>query len=144
MSAVDLLLSRMPNVRQYTRGWRADCPVGHSSSGALSIAEADDGRALMHCFVGCSPAEAIGALGLTLADLYPKRERDASAMGRAAVRVAIRESDWRAALGVLARESLIVLAVACETQRDLLTAEDADRLLLAVERIRRAREVLIS
>jgi len=39
----------------------------------LSIAEGDDGRALIHCFVGCSVHEIARALGIELRDLFPPR-----------------------------------------------------------------------
>lgn len=142
MSAAERLLSSLKNVRRFKESWRADCPLGHSSRGSLSVSEGDDGRVLLHCFAGCGAAEIVVAVGLSLADLYPEKPRDLSPMGRTAARAAMRESGWRAALGVLVRESLIVLLAARETQRNPLTAEEVGRLALAVERIQSAREVL--
>jgi len=136
------LLAQLDNVRRSGNGWRADCPIGHSSRGALSVSDGDDGRVLLHCFAGCGAAEVVAALGLTLADLYPQ-PHCLPPMLRATARAAIRDSGWRAALGVLGRESLIVLIAACEMQGGLPpTAEDIRRLVLAVERIQSVREVL--
>lgn len=144
MSPVDTLLARLDNVRAHgPRGWRADCPAGHSSRGALSIGEADDGRALLRCFAGCSAADVVGAAGLVLADLFPERTADRSALARGQRRDVARQSDWSAALGVLAREAVIVQVAAVAMVRgEPVTIEDAQRLHVAAQRIQDAREVL--
>jgi hypothetical protein len=138
----DRLLDRLEGVRKTGRGWIARCPAHNDRSASLSIAETDDGRVLAHCFAGCSVIDMLTAIGLTLADLFPGRMRDESPEGRRAARAALRESSWRAALGVLAAESIVVLAAAGTITRDLLSSDDAARLALAIERIRSAREVL--
>lgn len=141
---VDLILSRLERVKRNGAGWRADCPVGHGHArGSLSLSEADDGRILLHCFACGNATDPLRALGLELADLYPERIKDPSPQSRKETREAFKRSSWAAALGVLARESGVVLIAA----RDLRTAgvfagEDADRLALAVDRIEGAREVL--
>jgi hypothetical protein len=136
------LLDRLDGVRRSGRGWIARCPAHADRSASLSIAEADDGRVLVHCFAGCDVTDALAAVGLTLADLFPDRVRDDSPEGRRAARAAFRETCWRAALGVLACESAVVLAAANAIARDLLTPDDSARLALAVQRIQSAREVL--
>lgn len=40
---------------------------------SVAIAEADDGRVLLHCFGGCTPQQIVGALGLQIEDLFPPR-----------------------------------------------------------------------
>ena len=140
-----LLLSRLKNVRQYGKGYRANCPIGHASHGTLSVGQTDTGTALLHCFVGCAAADVLAALGLTVADLYPNRLHDASPGGRKAARLAMQIADWRAALGVFARESVIVLAAIAKIQKAsemALPCDDRDRLTLAVHRIQSAHEVL--
>jgi hypothetical protein len=97
---------------------------------------------LLHDFAGCEVVDVLAAVGLTLADLFPDRVRDDSPEGRRAARAAFRETGWRAALGVLAAESGVVLAAARVIAREILTPDDTARLALAVERIRAAREVL--
>lgn len=137
------LLARLERVQRSGTGWRADCPTGHKSRGALSVSEADDGRVLLHCFAGCGAAEVLSAAGLTLADVMPERLRDPSPEGRKAAREAFKRSAWSAALGVVEREARVVLIAAHDLLRGCpLTADDTARLGVAVERIEDARMVL--
>jgi hypothetical protein len=142
VTIADRLLDRLEGVRKAGRGWIARCPAHADRSASLSISEGDDGRVLLHDFAGCEVADVLAAVGLTLADLFPDRVRDDSPEGRRAARAAFRETGWRAALGVLAAESGVVLAAARVIAREILTPDDTARLALAVERIRAAREVL--
>ena len=143
MSPANVLLSRLDGVRRFGNGWRADCPVGHSSRSSLSIGERDDGAVMLHCFASCSAADVVAAAGLSLADLFPERPRDDSTEGRRAARAAFRQSAWGAVLGVLAMESTVV-AVAAETilRGEPMTPDDVERVHLASNRIHDAREVL--
>ena len=141
-SPIDTLLARLEGAQRSGKGYRAQCPACGGKSRKLSVCEADDGTLLVTCF-GCHDTPAVlAAVGLSLGDLYPERPRDDTAEGRRAARDAFRQSGWSAALGVLARESLIVLVAASSIPGDVLAAEDCDRLGLAVARIQRAREVL--
>jgi hypothetical protein len=70
---VDGLLASLEKVKQSGLGqWRARCPAHDSKGLTLSIAEADSGAALVHCFAGCEPAAILAAVGLELSDLYPR------------------------------------------------------------------------
>jgi hypothetical protein len=144
MTPVETLLARLDSVRAHgPNGWRADCPGGHSSRGALSVGESDDGRVLVRCFAGCSAAEIVAAVGLNLADLFPARSEDRSPLGRSRRREAMRQSAWAAALGVLSREATIVEVAATAIERgQVLTPEDIERVRCAAARIHGAREVL--
>jgi len=83
------------------------------------------------------------ALGLELADLFPERIKDPSPQARKEAQEAFKRTSWRAALGVLARESGVVLIAARDLRAaDVFAGEDADRLALAADRIEGAREVL--
>jgi hypothetical protein len=117
--AADRLLDRLHGVRRTGRGWIARCPAHADRSASLSVCEGDDGRVLAHCFAGCDVTDVLAAVELTLADLFSEGMRDDSPEGRRAARAAFRESGWRAALGVLACESAIVLAAADLIGRDL-------------------------
>lgn len=140
---IEALLGRLENARQRGRGYRADCPVGHSSRGALSIAEGDDGRVLLTCFAGCAAADVLGAVGLTLADLYPERVRDLSPLGRAQRREAMHGADVAAASTVLSFEASIIAVAAADIGRGTpLAIEDCDRLARAVDCIEGARSIL--
>lgn len=53
------------------KGWSARCPVHDDGRASLSIAEGDNGGAVLHCHAGCKPAAVVAAIGLTMADLMP-------------------------------------------------------------------------
>lgn len=143
--STDVLLSRLRGVRATgPSSWRADCPNGHQHArGSLAVSVADDGRVLLTCFACHDTPAILAALGLELADLYPERIRDPSPEARQRAREAFKRDGWRAALGVLGRESTCVLVAAGMLAHDEpLSADDHERLALAVERIGDAREVL--
>lgn len=140
---VGILLSRLERVRKSGRGYTARCPAHEDRTASLSIAEGRDGRALVKCFAGCEVLAVVHALGLEVADLFPQRMADASPESKAAAREAWRQSGWAAALGVLAREaSIVVIAARALADGQPLAPADHARLLLALERVEGAREVL--
>lgn len=98
---------------------------------------------MLHCFAGCSAADVVAAVGLTLADLFLERPRDDSSEGRRAAWTALREAGWHAALGVLAMESTVI-EVAAETilRGEPMTSDDVERVHLASSRVHDARKVL--
>ena len=106
---IDALLHRLERVQRSGQGWRADCPKGHKTHGTLSLAQGDDGRLLLHCFAGCSAADVLGTLGLSLADIQPARLRDDSPEGRRTARERFRLASVAAAVGVLEREAELLL-----------------------------------
>lgn len=143
-SPTETLLSRLDHVQRHGRGYRANCPRGHSSRGALSIAVGDDNRVLIKCFAGCEVTDVLAAVGLTISDLFPRQERrDMPPAERARVRELVAQSHWRAALGVLAREASVIEVAATMIQRsESLAIDDFERVHVAALRIRSAREVL--
>ena len=76
--SIDLVLSRLELARPYGKGYTARCPAHTDRTASLSIACGDDGRILMFCFAGCGIHEIMGAIGLTVSDLFPRRLADAS------------------------------------------------------------------
>ena len=61
----DDILPRLQRVRRSgKKGWTARCPAHEDSRSSLSIGTGDGGRALLHCFAGCSCASVRDALGL--------------------------------------------------------------------------------
>jgi hypothetical protein len=52
-------------------GWSSRCPAHEDRQPSLSIAEGDDGGALIHCHAGCTTDAVCAALGMQLADLMP-------------------------------------------------------------------------
>jgi len=70
-SPLELVLAKLPEAKRTRKGWNVRCPVHEDRRPSLSIAEGDDGRALLHCHAGCTAEQITEALGLTLADLMP-------------------------------------------------------------------------
>ncbi|MCX7048162.1 MAG: phage/plasmid primase, P4 family [Candidatus Sumerlaeota bacterium] len=70
---VELVLSHVANVRQNGTGWNGSCPACGDTDHHLHIANGDDGRVLMNCKHGCDFRQIVAALGLTEADLFPRR-----------------------------------------------------------------------
>jgi hypothetical protein len=73
MTPVERFLSKLPNVRRTANGWSAQCPAHDDRRASLSIAEGNEGGALVICHAGCNPAAVVAAVGLTLADLMPPK-----------------------------------------------------------------------
>jgi len=71
--SVHRVLDLLDDVRQVTNGWTALCPAHDDRRPSLSVAEGDDGRILVHCFVGCDPEQIVQAIGLQLSDLFPEK-----------------------------------------------------------------------
>lgn len=140
---LDVLLSRLDDVRRSGRGWRSRCPACGGKSHKVSIAEADNGAVLLHAFCGCSPAEVLQAVGLSLGDLFPARLTPDTPEGRRAARRALREASWLAALSSMVFEGLIVL-LACRqiVQGVPLSHEDMQRMEAAQQRLEDALGVL--
>lgn len=61
--------------RQAGKGWSARCPAHEDRRASLSIAEGDDGRALVHCHAGCAPDAICAAVGLRVVDLMPTADK---------------------------------------------------------------------
>lgn len=71
---VETLLARLRerqcNPHQSGAGWAARCPAHDDSTPSLTISEGADGRALCCCQAGCTAAEIMAAVGLTLRDMF--------------------------------------------------------------------------
>jgi hypothetical protein len=67
------LLSKLDGVRQNGQGkWLAICPAHADKKPSLALKVVDDGKVLLHCFAGCAVHDVVAALGISLADLFPK------------------------------------------------------------------------
>jgi hypothetical protein len=73
-SPIDYILSRLSKTRRNGDGWLALCPAHDDHAASLSINEGDDGRVLLHCFVGCSTEDIVAKLDLQLRDLFPTHQ----------------------------------------------------------------------
>lgn len=68
-SAVQQVLDRLPDVRKSGQQWKAKCPAHEDRQPSLSIAQGEDGRALLKCHAGCSTEEIVQEIGLSMRDL---------------------------------------------------------------------------
>ena len=74
---IDVALARLTGVRKAGdgRGYAARCPAHDDRQASLSVTEGRNGEVLLNCFAGCRAEEVVAALGLTMADLFPRDER---------------------------------------------------------------------
>ena len=129
MANIDNLLSRLERVRQTgSNTWMACCPGHEDKFASLSVRHDDDGKALIHCFAGCSVHEVVVAIGLEVSDLFPPRE----SFGKPERR----PFPAMDALRGIAFEALVVSAAASALLAGHpFTQVDRDRLSMAAARI---------
>ena len=73
---VQAVLSRLQGFKATGDGkWEGRCPAHDDQHASLSISCGEDGRALLHCFAGCTPEAIVGKLGLKMTDLFPDNGR---------------------------------------------------------------------
>lgn len=73
MTSLEILLAKMTGAKQAGNGWSACCPVHDDRHASLSIAQGNDGTALVKCHAGCDTAAILAAVGMKLADLFPAK-----------------------------------------------------------------------
>jgi hypothetical protein len=103
MTPVELVLTKLPDAKQNGQGWQALCPAHKDQNPSLSIAEGDDGRALLKCHAGCTTENVVTALEITMADLMPttKSNEKAGEAVQGAPRRIVKTYDYRDEQGVL-------------------------------------------
>lgn len=70
---VNQLLMRLAKVRANGQNaWSACCPAHEDKSPSLAVKALGDGRILLHCFGGCGTDDVLGAIGLSMTDLFPE------------------------------------------------------------------------
>ena len=130
---IEVLITRLDSVKQKEPGkWVARCPSHDDKSPSLAIRETTDGTILLRCFAGCSVFEVVSVLGLELSDLFPKQDNfDHSRPGKPQRR------PWSAAdvLRAVHHELHVVAVCAGQLRNEGLTAEDSERLTLALQRV---------
>jgi hypothetical protein len=138
MMAAARLLERLAGVRQTGEGrWLARCPAHEDRRASLSVRELDDGRVLVHDFAGCSVEAVLSATGLEFADLFPPRPMEHAPRARQAYPAVD-------VLNAIADEAAVVALIAGDLQRRRrVSPQDLERLRVAAERIRAARELAI-
>lgn len=132
MSALKLL-SRLEKARSTGPSrWIASCPAHVDRTPSLSIREVDDGCVLVNCFGGCAVEDVVAAVGLSLADLFPRGPVGNNRQNRIPAGDLLQLIDGAAVtVGILGCDLL-----------ERKTISDADWALLAsaVSRIGRARD----
>lgn len=127
---VNSLLSRLEKVKAMGRDrWMACCPAHEDRSPSMTIRAMDDGLILIHCFAQCSPFDILGAVGLSMTDLFPERlghHYRPERMPFSAVDV----------LRVMQREAgIVALASADLVDGKPISETDSERLCVAAGRI---------
>jgi hypothetical protein len=130
-----ILLDRLNKVRPTgPRRWVASCPSHVDKSPSLSIQERDDGVVLLHCFAGCDPDAVVGAVGLSLSDLFPPKEPQ---YGRTHYRAPF---DALAAIHACAHELNVAVFIASDFAQQL-DIEQQERLLKVAARVNKMLEL---
>jgi Protein of unknown function (DUF3631) len=74
---VSRVLDRLPApVTRAGAGFVTQCPAHDDQHASLSIGEGDDGRVLLKCHAGCDIEAIVSAFGLSMKDLYARRNGD--------------------------------------------------------------------
>src|SRR6185295_18963264 len=63
-------ISRFDKSTKTAKGVMAKCPAHDDGSASLSIGRGTDGGVLLKCFAGCTAHAVVGAMGLSLRDLF--------------------------------------------------------------------------
>ena len=71
MTPLQRLLAKLTGAKPAGKGYSAPCPAHEDRRASLSIAEGDDGRALVKCHAGCKVDAICAAVGLRVVDLMP-------------------------------------------------------------------------
>lgn len=128
---ITAFLARLTGVRGRNGSWSAKCPAHADRSPSLSVKELGDGRILVHCFGGCGTDAVLGALGVSMTDLFPEP------LGQ---HMPARRGDFTAmdALRGLTFESSVIAIAAADVAEG--RPVDASRVCLAAGRIAEALE----
>jgi len=72
-----LILSKLSNVKGSSSSgkWTARCPAHNDKRNSLSISEGHDGKVLLNCFAGCHNEDIVRSIGLSMSDLFEKKEQ---------------------------------------------------------------------
>lgn len=123
------LLSNLDKVKKTgPASWTACCPAHSDKSPSLAVKESDDGTVLVHCFGGCSVHEVIGAVGMSIDDLFPPKDTHHHKPDR-------RPFPAADVLRLMARESMIVALTAATMRKRDLTASEIDRVIESAAKI---------
>ena len=134
MQPIEIVLSRLENVRQRQKGqWSARCPAHEDGSPSLSVAETDNGTLLVKCFAGCTFFEIFASLDLDPSDAFPPNLNVGNEPRHTPKLITASQG-----LEVLAAEANFVAICASNLHKGIVIAEsDRDRLNKSAGRIAR-------
>ncbi len=75
MSPIQNILTRLERVKPHGNYHMARCPVHEDNHESLSVSEGQGGKVLLKCHAGCGVRQIVEALGLTMSDLSPPKEK---------------------------------------------------------------------
>ena len=131
---ITLVMNRLDSVvKRHNGGWMAKCPAHDDKRRSLAVAVGRAGQVIANCFAGCTINEIAGAIGLDVAELFPRDRNDYTTQQR------VWFSD-RQVLEALETDSLVVMIAASRVKAgEALPDEDLKFLSDAVVRIHEAR-----
>lgn len=137
---IDNLLARLDGVRQRKPGqWLAKCPAHDDRHPSLLIEVGDDDRVLLYCYASCPALDIVSAVGLNLADLFPRRIPD-SQKRQHRRRPTLSARDAMDAIDI---ESAIIMVTAADIVAGrAISADDINRIMVARQRIARVAEMV--
>ena len=120
MTPVERVLSKLRGAKRSGKGWVARCPAHDDCQPSLSVAEGDDGRALVNCHAGCTFEQIVKALELKTEDLMPRTDSHKARPARKA------SSSRRAKVFVSSAEAVEALECRQGPRSDQWTYHDAE------------------
>ena len=124
-------------IRRSNGGLLAKCPGHDDKNQSLAVGVGMKGQVIFKCFAGCTVDEIVGAMGLTISDLYPDNSHSYEKQTRSGF------SAWQL-LNALEKDLLVVLIA---INRYLIEGErpcqsDVDYLTEVCKRINEALQYL--
>lgn len=143
-SPLQLVMPRLEGAQYHGKNVRTICPSCGGKSRKLAITEGDNGTLLLHCFAGCTAHDVLSAIGLTVGDLFPRRDlRTMTPAERSQLRQAALLPRWRAAMEALQHEATVLLIAANKLGDGLpLDDDELTRMRVAALAVFDAGEVL--
>lgn len=81
MNPLEVILSKVKGVKGANGQWTANCPAHEDSRSSLSIGDGGDKGVLLHCHAGCETGAIVGALGMSMANLFPPKPKPSARRG---------------------------------------------------------------
>jgi len=104
MNPVNLIRTKVQNPRGADHKFTARCPSHEDNRNSLSVGEGDDGRAMLHCFAGCTTEDVINALGLEMKNLFASNNTSGQPRSsRSGNPEAVSMEAWAAKTGISAK-----------------------------------------